>query len=460
VLPFVNISGDKEQEYFSDGLTEELLSSLSRINELQVAAGTSAFSFKGKDSDIGTIARKLNVASVLEGSVRRSGHRIRITAQLNNAVTGFHIWSQSYDRDLGDTLKLQTDIATAVAGALQVTLLGDVGARIELGGSRNPAAVDEYLRGTTRGFAAHTPDDYLAAIVSFSEAVRLDPNYALAFAGRSLALSNSVCGKCAALTRETPWLTARARRDTLDKALADAREAIARAPELAEGHLALGWVLENSLDFARAKTAYERALTLAPGSARVLKAYGAFAVNMGWADAGIAALRRALVLDRLNRNAHRFLGEALFNLRRYQDSITAYREALAIDPDDSLAYADIGISYYALGDFQEARSWCEAKPDPFASACLALTYDKLGRHADAAAELAKFRTDSGDAYPYWNALIYAGWGDTVKALEWLERDMMRDRDWYLVQLKVDPFLDSLRNEPRFQAIERELKFPN
>jgi TolB-like protein len=135
VLPFVNLSGDKEQEYFSDGLTEELLNSLSQINELQVAARTSAFSFKGKEADIGTIAHKLNVAAVLEGSVRRSEHTVRVTAQLINAVTGFHLWSKTYDRDLGDVLKLQTEIATAVAEALKVTLLGDVAVKIELGGT-------------------------------------------------------------------------------------------------------------------------------------------------------------------------------------------------------------------------------------------------------------------------------------------------------------------------------------
>src|SRR6202042_2887689 len=131
VLPFVNLSGDKSQEYFSDGLTEELLNSLSEIDELQVAARTSAFSFKGTSTDIGTIARKLNVGAVLEGSVRRSEHTIRITAQLINAITGYHLWSKTYDRDLGDVLKLKTEIATAVAGALKVTLLGDVAAKVE-----------------------------------------------------------------------------------------------------------------------------------------------------------------------------------------------------------------------------------------------------------------------------------------------------------------------------------------
>ena len=146
VLPFVNMSGDPSQEYFSDGLTEELLNDLARINELQVAARTSAFSFKGKDTDISTIARKLNVASVLEGSVRRSGHTVRVTAQLNNAVTGYHLWSQTYDRDLGDVLKLQTEIASAVASALKVTLLRDLAAEMQVGGTRNPVAYDAYLR--------------------------------------------------------------------------------------------------------------------------------------------------------------------------------------------------------------------------------------------------------------------------------------------------------------------------
>ena len=146
VLPFVNLSGDNEQEYFSDGLTEELLNSLAEIDGLQVAARTSSFSFK-EHPDIATVAHKLNVGAVLEGSVRRSANTIRITAQLINAVTGFHLWSKTYDRDLGDVLKLQTEIATAVASALRVTLLGDVAAKVELGGTRNPAAFDAYLRG-------------------------------------------------------------------------------------------------------------------------------------------------------------------------------------------------------------------------------------------------------------------------------------------------------------------------
>src|ERR1700756_1417728 len=189
VLPFVNISGDKEQEYFSDGLTEELLNSLSRINELQVAARTSSFSFQGEHPDIATVAHKLNVASVLEGSVRRSANTVRITAQLVNGVTGFHLWSETYDRSLGDVLKLQTEIATAVASALRVTLLGDEAAKIQIGGTRNPAAFDAYLRATKAYWSVETVQDQEAVIADYTETIRLDPDYALAYAGRSFVLA-------------------------------------------------------------------------------------------------------------------------------------------------------------------------------------------------------------------------------------------------------------------------------
>jgi TolB-like protein/tetratricopeptide (TPR) repeat protein len=448
VLPFVNMSGDTSQEYFSDGLTEELLNSLSRISELQVVGRTSSFYFKGEHADLSTIAHKLNVASVLEGSVRRSEHTIRVTAQLNNAVTGFHLWSQTYDRDLGDVLKLQTEIANAVAGALKVTLLGDV-AKIEMGGTHNPAAFDAYLRASKTWAMAHGTKDDQAAIASYDEAVRLDPQYALAFADRALAL-----GGYAAIAPP------QARHEALEKAQADARRAIELAPDLMEGHRALAFTLESSLEFGAASKEYERALALGPRNPRLLRIYGPFAVNMGWTDAGLAAVRRGVSLDPLSRNQHRALGDTLSFVRLYGEAIAAYREALTIDPDDPSTHVNIGANYFLLGDFQSARSWCEAKPeDQSSSACLAVVYDKLGRHADADAQRANFTAASGDSSPVTIAEIYATWGNTAKALEWLDT-AMRIRDPNIEYLKVDPFLDPLRKEPRFQAIERELKFPN
>jgi TolB-like protein len=450
VLPFVNMSGDKEQEYFSDGLTEELLNSLAEINELQVAARTSAFSFKGTNTDIGTIARKLNVGAVLEGSVRRSGNTIRITAQLINAVTGFHLWSHTYDRDLGEVLKLQTEIATAVAGALKVTLLGDVAAKVELGGTRNPAAFDAYLRGAKAFSSIRDFKDIPAAIAAYTEAIRLDPHYALAFAAQSLALST------AAAEAATPAAV----REDLDKAQADARQALALAPDLAQAHLASALVSAiGTLDFTEASTAYERALALAPGNAQILGESGLFTAYMGHFDAGLAATRRAVVLDPIARRSHTLLGRALYAARRYEEAVAAFAEVIRLDPDFKSVYPERGLAYYGLGDLPSARASCETKPDHWVSQwCLAVIYDKLGRHADAEGELAKLKAAQGDAEAYQYATVYAQWGNLPKALEWLET-ALRLRDPGLEFLKTDPLLDPLHQEPRFQTIERELKFP-
>jgi TolB-like protein/Flp pilus assembly protein TadD len=456
VLPFVNMSGDKEQEYFSDGLSEELLNSLSRINELQVAARTSSFYFKGEHADLATIAHKLNVAAVLEGSVRRSAHTVRITAQLINTDTGFHLWSQTYDRNLGDVLALQSEIANTVASALKVTLLGDATAKIELGGTRNPAAFDAYLRGWRAYYVARTAGDFQVAIAAHTEAIRLDPNYALAFAARSNAR--------VLYTIFSTDSTGPAVRDGLDRALADAHKAIALAPELGEAHSALGFALEvGSLDFARASEEYERSLTLSPGSALVLRRYAEFAAFMGRADAGVAAARHAVALDPLNFSAHAQLGGTLRYARRYDEAIAAYQEALVLNPGHALTSAHVGLSYYALGNFQNAGSSCEIASYAQAGGgdglvCLALTYDKLGRHADAEGVVAKMRASAGDAAAYQYAEIYAQWGNTANALDWLET-AMRLHDSGLGTLKVDPLLDPLRREPRFRAIEGALKFP-
>jgi TolB-like protein len=451
VLPFVNMSGDKEQEYFSDGLTEELLNSLAEIDELQVAARTSAFSFKGTNTDIGTIARKLNVGAVLEGSVRRSGDTVRVTTQLINAVTGFHLWSHNYDRNLGDVLKLESEIAAAVASALKVTLLGEAATKIELGGTRNPGAFDAYLRGRKADLQAHNGKDHQTAITAYTEAIGLDPNYALAFANRSLAFNDYAA----------QYATGPAVRENFAKADSDARRSIALAPDLAEAHLALAESYESGLlDFTRANDKYERALALAPGNARVLRDYSTFAVSMGRTEAGIAAARRAIVLDPLNRESHISLGQTLYWGRQYKEAVAAFQDALALDPDGPFASAARGLTYYELGSLGSARSSCEPKPAFWLSQiCLAVVYDKVGRHADAERTLAKMQASLAEAFAYEYAKVYAQWGNAPKALEWLDT-AMRLRDPGLEALKVEPLLDPLRSEPRFQAIERALKFPD
>ena len=401
VLPFANMSGDKDQEYFSDGLTEELLNSLSEINELQVAARTSAFSFKGTNTDIGTIARKLNVGAVLEGSVRRSANTIRITAQLINAVTGFHLWSKTYDRDLWDVLKLKSEIATAVASALKITLLGDVAAKVELRGTRNPDAFDAYLRAAKAYSSIHEAKELPAAIAAYAEAIRLDPHYALAFAGRSIVVSTAA-GEAE---------TAAAAREGFDKAQAGARQALELAPDLAQAHLASAIVSESgTIDFMQASAAYERALALAPGNAQVLRDSGLFAVNMGHFYAALAAVRRAVVFDPLSRETHGFLGAALYTARRYEEALAAFAEVISLDPAFKETCAQRGLAYYGLGDLQSARVSCETQPDDWGSQqCLAVVYDKLSRHADAEAELSKMKAAGGDSNAYQYATIYAQW---------------------------------------------------
>jgi TolB-like protein len=451
VLPFVNLSGDKGQEYFSDGLTEELLNSLSEINELQVAARTSSFYFKGKDVDLGTVARKLNVGAVLEGSVRRSANTTRITAQLINAATGFHLWSKTYDRDLGDVLKLQTEIATAVASALKVTLLGDVAAKVELGGTRDPGAFDAYLRGAKAYSLRRETNEVPTAIAAYTEAIRFDPHYALAFAARSIAFA-AVAGQAT---------TAAEMRDGFDKARADAREALTLAPDLAQAQLASGNAAETgSLDFTQASDAYNRALALAPGNAEVLRISGRFAADMGHFDAGVAAARRAAVLDPLSRATHSALGRTLYSARRYQEAVAAYGEVLSLDPDFKDTNVLRGFAYYGLGDMQSARTSCETRREYWGNQyCLALIYHRLGRQPDAEAELAKMKAAVAVTAAYQYATIYAQWGNRAEALDWLET-ALRVRDPGLELLKIDPLLDPLRQEPRFRAIERDLKFPS
>jgi TolB-like protein/Flp pilus assembly protein TadD len=450
VLPFVNMSGNKEQEYFSDGLTEEMLNSLARINELQVAARTSSFYFKGKDADLATIAHKLNVASVLEGSVRRSGHTVRVTAQLNNAVTGFHLWSDTYDRNLSDVLQVQTEIANAVANALKVTLLGDVAAKIEAGGTHNPSALDWYLRASKAYSTAHNTADLQSVVSAYSEAIHEDPRFALAFAGRSEALNRDA----------SEWLSGGAAREQHGKALADARQAIVLTPELAEAHLALGTVLdEGFLDFGQAAGEFTRAMELAPGNARVLQSYGTLAVNMGRTQSGLAAIRHAIALDPLNSRIRSKLGEAYWSARQYDESLAAFNEVIGLDPEWARARAWRGFAYYWLGDFESARASCEVRPDEaWNRLCLAWVYHKLGRQADAEAILARHLAAVGDLGAYQYAGIYAQWGDGGKAREWLAT-AVRVHDPGLTWLKTDPFLDPVRKEPWFRAIEQELKFP-
>jgi tetratricopeptide (TPR) repeat protein len=249
-------------------------------------------------------------------------------------------------------------------------------------------------------------------------------------------------------------------REDFDKARADARQALNLAPDLAQAHLALASVsAAGILDFTQASKEHERAVALAPGNAEVLRRSGLFAAYMGQFDAGLAATRRAVVLDPLSRATHSALGRALYAARRYEEAVAAFNEAISLDPDFKGTYGERGLAYYGLGNLDRARDSCETKSDYWVSQqCLAVIYDKLRRHADAEAELAKIKA-LGDAAAYQYATIYAQWGNLPKSLEWLET-ALRLRDPGLRNLKTDPLMDPLRQEPRFQKVMKELKFPS
>ena len=451
VLPFVNMSGDPKQDYFSDGLSEELLNSLTSVRDLQVAARTSSFFFKGKEVDLSEIARKLNVGAVLEGSVRKDGGQVRITAQLINTVTGFHLWSHTYDRDLKDILKLQTEIAAAVTNALQATLLADAATKIELGGTQNPKAFDAYLRAKSADRADTDKIGGLAGIAAFDEAIRLDPTFAKAYSAKSLADDGFAAY----------YATGNAIREHFNAARAAAERALELAPDLGEAHSAFANVLANGfLDFNRALAENERAVALSPNDSGVLQRAGWFFVDIGRVDAGVAMAKRGTDLDQLNSRAYRTLANVLNDARQFREAIEAANRALSLNPTDTRQASIRGLALIMLGDVESARLSCEtAAVDWERRMCLAIAYDSLHRRADAEAELVALKSAYGDATAYQFACIYAQWHDIPKALDWIEKAFQL-RDPGVISLKADKFLDPLRNEPRFQQIERSLKFPN
>ena len=328
MLPFTNLSGDSQQEYFSDGMTEELINALSHVEALQVTARTSSFSFKGQNIDVGTIARKLNVGVLLEGSVRRDGGTVRITAQLINALNGFHMWSENYDRDLKDVLQLQTDIATTVAQQLRAKLLGNEAAKIEVGGTHVPEAYDAYLLGreiSRRGGLKN----YRQAIVSFRKATELDPGYAAAYANLAIAEANA-----AGYTDDAAGLE-RAR-IAVDKALN-------LAPQMANGYRSRFLVRRNSLDFPGALADAQRALALSPNEGRSYNAYGLALATFGRLPEAVEALKKSVELDPLNEADWFNLGICLLANRDFLAARRAFERDVALSPEDDAGYFQLGV---------------------------------------------------------------------------------------------------------------------
>ena len=450
VLPFTNMSGDPHDEYFSDGLSEELLNTLAAVPGLKVAARTSSFSFKGKNEEVGEIARKLNVATVLEGSVRRDKSHVRISTELIDAGTGFQRWSQTYDRDLKDVLALQSEIAGSVAGALKVKLLqSDSGG--EVGGTENPRAFDAYLRAeqlTRRPkISAQVGEETLRA---YDAAIALDPNYANALRGRAEARIDY------AFNSDLP--PPEVRRLT-DLGIADARKAAELAPALGAAHTVIGNGLAGQQDYTGALAEFKKALALSPGDVRVYRESAGFMAGLGDFEGAIAQARRATELDPLNPKTYETLESVYYFARQYQDSLAIASRAVQLGGDASRSLGWQGFAYIELRNYEAAREACAGEKMQWVSfTCLAIVYDRLGRRPEAEAALAQLIHQYGDSASYQQAQVYAAWGDAPRALEALQR-ARRAGDPGLQGIKVDPLFARIRDDPGFKALVAQLNFP-
>jgi TolB-like protein len=448
------MSGDPKQEYFSDGVTEELLNSLSRLNELQVVARTSSFSFKGQNADVSTIAHKLNVGTILEGSVRRAGNTVRITVQLINAVSGFQTWSQTYDRNLTDILKVQTEVATAVANELRIKLSGTEVNQLGLGGTTNVEAYDAYLRGLQLLSMADSETEFRDVLQAADQADALDRNYAAALVLQVNALWGLYTGTGAS-----------SERDRIRELARNAAErAVTLAPKLAEAHAALGRVVRLGmyLDVGGALPELEAAVALAPGDASVQSSYGGFQGLLGHHEIALAAAHRAIALDPQNYRLRVRLMSSLYFARHFEDAIAAGHEAITLKPKGHEVGHLTYLSYLALGQPDRARQMCESSSalldDDNRNECLAFAYHALGRPAQAKDALEKLMATYGDSRASSYAEIYSQWGDRVSALDWLAT-AARARNPAIALVKVNWMLDPIRNDPQFKAIEAAMNFP-
>ncbi len=449
VLAFDNMSGDPGQAYFSDGMSEQLIDGLTRIEAIEVAGRTSSFSFRGGHATIGEIGRKLNVSAVLGGSVRRAGTRVVVTAQLTNTRDGFNMWSATYDRDQGDVVRVETEIAQAVVQSLQGRLAGDDAARLTLGGTASTQAYDFYLRATQLEHTARGEADHRAALADFDHAVSIDPDFARAHGGRSKALANiAMLGAVG---------SSAAQHALFQDSLAAADRAVALAPSWGQSHSLRAWVLNfGLLDHVAAEREIEQALLLTPGSAAIEGNYANIELAAGHPDRAISAGRRGTQIDPLSVNAWGQFGRILFMAHKYDEAAQALQHAAVLG--DGLRPMYVGLLGGVMlmqGQPEAAAKLCAPAANLEEKEVLAIAGQRLGRQAEAEANLARLRADQGDAGAFSYAEIYAQWGQKADALAWLET-AARLRDPGLAELGIDPMLDPIRGEPRFRGVETAL----
>jgi serine/threonine-protein kinase len=448
VLPFANLSADPEQAYFSDGITEELRAALSRIG-MEVIGRASSIAVK--DLDAKAAAKKLGVAHILSGSVRRSPNMIRVNAQLVSGKDGVARWAQSYDRAPGDAIKIQTDIAENVARALSITL-GQAGrAALALGGTSDSVAQDLVLRARERRVTAGTREEFDQALKLIDGAIARDPDYADAHVQRSTILT---------LIAENFPTNADEVTRQLAQAEAAAKRASEIAPKLGAAHAALARIAYNRLDTVGLLRQTELALALSPDDPDVLLDASTTLATLGRSEEGLRIADRLIALDGLNARAYARKSLVLMLMRRYPEVIEAVRTANEIAPGNPARNAIAGDAWLLLGQPEKARmEYAKMPPDDY----LRLTGEAIaaardGQSAEAERLIGRLRQDYGDSTAYQYAMIYAQLGDKDRAFEQLDKALAL-RDPGLVGLKTDAFLDPLRKDPRYSELVRKLHFP-
>ncbi|MGB5621732.1 MAG: tetratricopeptide repeat protein, partial [Gammaproteobacteria bacterium] len=457
VLPFVNISSDQEQEYFSDGLSEELLNLLAKVPQLKVAARTSSFSLKGKDLQISEVGDILKVAHVLEGSVRRSGNQVRITAQLIHAEDGYHMWSETYDRTLEDIFAVQDEIANEVVAQLKVTLLG-AAPKVE---ESDPEAYILVLQARHLGRLG-TAEGWARAQALYEQALAIDPDYAAAWNGLA-SIYVSQANKA-----ERP----------VEEGYTLAREAATRAlaidPDSAVAHARLGQIAELfDRDLAAAARYIEHALALDPTDTDIQKLAAAFAMGLGRIDEAIVLINDAIARDPVNASAHRMLALCYYSAGQFDSAIASFRTALSLSPGGIGAYGLLGRAYLLKGEPQEALAIIEQEQSDWTLIELPLVYYALGRFDESDAVLAEL-IEKYQQYAAVNiAAIHAYRGEPDEVFGWLDKAIATN-DPGLSETVGDPLFENLYDDPRWRlflerigrspaqlsAIEFEISLPD
>ena len=444
VLPFANLSTEPDNEYFSDGLTEELIRGLTKVEGLRVAAWQSAAQLKGRDVDVRAAGERLHAAAVLTGSVRRSGNRLRVTAQLIDTASGVYLWSETYDRALRDVFAIQDEISRAIVGTLQVRLAGTFAPARP---ARNLEAWNLFLRGRYH-FNRRTGDELRKSLECYQEALALEPSLAVAWAGSADTL-----------TIQAEYGLAHPA-EAMPKAEAAARRALELDPLLAEAHASLALIRSiHDWEWTEAENHYRRSIELNPGYATAHHwfALDFLAVLGRWAEARVE-IDLAHQLDPLSAIILECKGYLSLFERQYERALEAYREVQELDPTFFKAYSSMGRAYAQLGRYEEAVGMLQkarllAGDLPSILGALGQTYAMAGQHDRAREVLGELRALGERRYVSAScfALVHAGLGENAAALDWLERGCA-GRELPMISLKMHPAYDSLRHEPRFQKL--------